>query len=107
MAPASASQRAGWAVPGSRMVALLTGAFEVRDTAAADALVARVAADVGAPVPAALALGMRARRHRDRDLAGCAAFARRRGRRDEDELQVVAQALQQREVVSGRGEGEL
>ena len=71
------------------------GAEQVADAAAADGRVRRVRADVGTPVPAAVALGVGAgqRLHRQRVAA-----PQRDGRSDEDELQVVAQAGQQRVV---------
>ena len=68
---------------------------------AADRRVARVGADVLAVVPAALALGVRAGRSRARRARSPGSTVARRG--DEDEAQVVAQALQERAVaLAGR-----
>jgi hypothetical protein len=88
MMPASHSQRS--------MLREGTGfalAIQVVDTAAAEAGVLGVGADVGAHVPAALALGVRQRAaHRNSSLASRMTV---RLRADEDKAQVVAERSEQ------------
>src|SRR5438270_10339372 len=79
----------------SRMAARLARAFEVGNTARADRRMTRDAAHVGAVMPAALALEVRARGHGDLHAGSVDRVAHLGLRRDEDELQVVAERAQQ------------
>src|SRR5262245_37398414 len=71
--------------------ARLAAAEQVGHAAAAQRGMRWIGADVGPPMPAAVAFLMRARRDLDRELA---TLGHRRGRRDRHEAQVVAERSQ-------------
>src|SRR4051794_10735266 len=88
----------------SGMDALLPRTLEVRDAAAAERRVAAIGTDVVAPVPAALAFRGAAGRHGDLQLGR---FANVDLRRDERELEVLAQRAQEREILAARAHDHL
>src|SRR5579872_4294437 len=72
----------------SRVSARLIIAREIRDATTAQSRMRTIDADIGPPMPAAVALGVRTRRYGDRERR---AAPKKRGRRDEHEPKIVAE----------------